>query len=148
MNTKDNQSTCHSDSRRRFLTRSGSAVAAGTALSTLELSRPVHAAGSDLLRLGLVGCGGRGTGAAAQALTSDPQTRLTAVADAFAEPMYSSLETLSRQERIADQVTVEPQNRFCGFEGYRRLIESDVDIVLLCTPHHFLPMLLRAAIVS
>ena len=146
MNETEKATTSNPNSRRGFLVNSGAAVATGSALATLASSRPVHAAGSDLLRLGLVGCGGRGTGAAVQALTADSNTRLTAVADAFAEPMYTCLQTLSRQQRIADQVKVDPERRFGGFDGYRRLIESDVDIVLLCTPPHFRPMHLRATL--
>jgi len=129
------------DSRRRFLATTGSTVAVAS------LAAPaVHAAGTDELRLGLVGCGGRGTGAALQALSADPQTRLVAVADAFAEPMYTCLQSLSRQNNVADRISVQSEHRFGGFDGYQRLIDSDVDIVLLCTPPHFRPMHLRAAL--
>lgn len=106
----------------------------------------VHAAGSDILRLGLVGCGGRGTGAARQALTADPNTRLVAVADAFAEPTYSCLESLSKQANLAQQIDVAATHRFGGFDGFQRLLDSDVDVVLLCTPPHFRPLQLRAAL--
>ena len=84
-------------SRRIFLKSSGRALAAGSAISTLAIAPKVHAAGSDVLRLGLVGCGGRGTGAALQALTADPNTQLVAVADAFAEPMYACLRSLAKR---------------------------------------------------
>lgn len=71
------------ESRRTFL-RSSSVAAIGSSLaSDFATSRDVHAAGSDEIRIGLVGCGDRGAGAAFQALTADPQTRLVAVADAF-----------------------------------------------------------------
>ncbi len=134
-----NSSVGTSNTRRKFLTTSGGTIAAASTLSALS-TPPVHAAGSDVLRLGLVGCGGRGTGAALQALTADPGTRLVAVADAFAEPIYACLQSLSKQAGIAAQVEVDQEHRFGGFEGYQRLLASDVDIVLLCTPPHFRPM--------
>ena len=134
------------DTRRGFLKTSTRAMAIGTAVSTLPTGTPaVHAAGSDVLRLGLVGCGGRGSGAARQALTADPATQLVAVADAFAEPMYSCLESLKKSD-VAAQINVDEDHRFGGFDGFQQLLESDVDVVLLCTPPHFRPMHLRAAL--
>ena len=147
---KDNQVTDpHArDSRRGFLKTSGRAIAAGSAISTLAVAPKVHAAGSDVLRLGLVGCGGRGTGAAVQALTADPNTQLFAVADAFAEPIYACLQSLAKQARIAEQVNVDEERRFGGFDGFKQLLDSDVDVVMLCTPPHFRPMHLRSGIGS
>lgn len=134
-----------SESRRGFLKTSGQAYAAGAAASILAAPN-VHAAGSDLLRLGLVGCGGRGTGAAKQALTADPKTQLVAVADAFAEPMYICLQSLAKQTDIASQINVDEEHRFGGFDGFKQVLESDVDVVLLCTPPQFRPLQLRAAL--
>ncbi|MCC7338296.1 MAG: Gfo/Idh/MocA family oxidoreductase [Pirellulaceae bacterium] len=114
--------------------------------SDFATSRDVHAAGSDEIRIGLVGCGGRGAGAAFQALTADPQTRLVAVADAFPDRMISSLSALSSKDDISKQVTVDADHQFVGFDGYRHVIESDVDVVLLATPPHFRPIHLRAAV--
>ena len=134
------------DSRRGFLKTSGRAFAAGSAVSTLAVAPKVHAAGSDAIRLGLVGCGGRGTGAAVQALTADPNTQLVAVADAFAEPIYTCLQSLAKQDKIAKQVNVDQERRFGGFDGFKQLLDSNVDVVMLCTPPHFRPMHLRAAL--
>ncbi|KAA5539169.1 Gfo/Idh/MocA family oxidoreductase [Roseiconus nitratireducens] len=134
------------DSRREFLKTSGAIIGAGSAASTVTFAPPVHAAGDETIRLGLVGCGGRGTGAVRQALTADANTRLTAVADAFADPMSVCLQSLARQEDVSKQLSVDVDHRFEGFEGYRRLLDSDVDVVLLCTPPHFRPMHLRAAL--
>jgi predicted dehydrogenase len=145
MMSEANSGVGASDTRRRFLKASGGTIAAASTISALS-APPVHAAGSDLLRLGLVGCGGRGTGAALQALTADPGTRLVAVADAFAEPVYTCLQSLSKQPAIAAQVEVDQEHQFGGFDGYQRLLDSDVDIVLLCTPPHFRPLQLRAAL--
>lgn len=128
-------------SRREFLKVSAT-VAAGTA--GLALSRSVHAAGSDVLRVGLIGCGGRGTGAAANALAADPQTRLTALADVFPEKVEHTLKVISGQ--YEDRVDVPPERRFSGFDAYQKLIASGVDVVLLAEPPHFRPRHLQAAI--
>ncbi|MEZ6076627.1 MAG: Gfo/Idh/MocA family oxidoreductase [Pirellulaceae bacterium] len=79
-------------------------------------------------------------------LTADPQTRLVAVADAFPDRMISSLSALSSKDDISKQVTVDADHQFVGFDGYRHVIESDVDVVLLATPPHFRPIHLRAAV--
>jgi predicted dehydrogenase len=130
--------TAESATRRAFLK---TATAAG-ALSALPA---VHAAGSDILRVGLVGCGDRGTGAASQALAADSGARLVAMADAFADRLENSLETLGKTEAIAAKLDVAPARRFVGFDAYRQLLDH-VDVVLLCTPPHFRPIHLKAAI--
>jgi len=129
----------HTISRRRFLGTSAAAAA------TLAAAPRVHAGGTDVLRVGLVGCGGRGTGAAAQALNADANVQLVAMADAFADRLGQSLERLKNDEKIVAKIDVAPERRFTGFDAYKRVIES-VDVVLLCTPPHFRPMHLKAAI--
>ena len=104
-------------SRRKFLK---AAAAAGT----LAVLPEVHAAGSDILRVGLVGCGDRGTGAASQALAADSGARLVAMADAFEDRLESSLETLRKNEAIAAKLDVAPARRFVGFDAYRQLLEQ------------------------
>jgi predicted dehydrogenase len=127
--------------RRGFLASTAGGIAAAL------LAPPfVHAAGSDILRVGLVGCGGRGTGAAAQALAADPGARLTAMADAFADHLESSLTELQRDEAIAPKIDVPAERRFVGFEACRQLVESGVDVVLLATPPHFRPQHLALAV--
>jgi predicted dehydrogenase len=133
-------------SRRRFINQSVSALAAGSAIAGPSAARPVHAAGSDLIRIGLVGCGGRGTGATVQALYADVNTKLVAVADAFEDRIDTSLKTMSRQPEIAARVNVDPDHRFVGFDAYKHVLGSDLDVVLLATPPHFRPLQLRAAI--
>lgn len=131
-------------SRRDFLKRS--AVAAGGLTAALSVSRPVHAAGSDVIRLGLVGCGGRGVGAAAQALRADPGARLVAVADAFEDRVEACLANLRRQSDLGERVVVDRDHCFAGFDGYQGVIASEVDAVLLATPPHFRPRHFRACI--
>ncbi len=126
--------------RRDFLRTS--AVVAGS----LAAVPNVHAGGDDVLKVGLVGCGGRGTGAAAQALAADPNVKLVAMADAFEDRLVESLSTLKSDPKIASKVDVGPEGRHVGFDACRRLIAGGVDVVLLCTPPHFRPQHLRMAV--
>jgi predicted dehydrogenase len=131
-----------SSSRRHFLKTS--TLAAAGALAGLGLSRSVHAAGSDVLKVGLIGCGGRGTGAAANALNADPQAKITALADVFPEKVENSLKGLKAQYK--ERVDVPPERCFTGFDAYQKLIQSGVDVVLLAEPPHFRPRHLKAAV--
>ncbi|HVV98761.1 MAG TPA: Gfo/Idh/MocA family oxidoreductase [Planctomycetaceae bacterium] len=132
-------------SRRDFLKTGTAAVLAGAFASSLSVEKSVYAAGSDVLKIGLIGCGGRGTGAALQALTADPNTRLTAVADTFADRVSAKLGEL-KNSPAADRVTVDADHQFVGFDGYKKVIDSGVDVVLLATPPHFRPAHLKAAV--
>lgn len=128
--------------RRDFL-KTTSALAGGAALAGLSIQRGAHAAEDGKLKVGLIGCGGRGTGAAANALTADPNTVLTAMSDAFEDRLTTSLKGLT--QKFGDRIQVPQEKQFTGFDGYKDVI-ADVDVVLLCTPPHFRPMQLRAAI--
>ncbi len=128
-----------STSRREFLQ-------ATVVTGALAAAPNLHAAGSDLLRVGLVGCGDRGTGAATQALTADPHVRLVAMADAFEDRLQQSLAHLKQDEKVGSKVDVAPDHRFVGFDACQKLLESGVDVVLLCTPPHFRPLHLQAAV--
>jgi predicted dehydrogenase len=126
-------------SRRSFLE---SSAAVGSA--ALAIPRGVHAAGSDTLKVGLVGCGDRGSGAAANAMNADKGVRLVAMADAFGDRLEGSL---ARLKRLApEQVDVERSRCFVGFDSYQQLVASGVDVVLLATPPHFRPAHLKACI--
>jgi predicted dehydrogenase len=121
---------------------------AGAAAATLATLTPaVHAAGSDVLRIGLVGCGNRGTGAAAQALRADKNSRLVALGDMFADKLQKSLSHLKGVADIADRIDVKPDNCFTGFNAYKSVIEMS-DVVLLTTPPHFRPLHLKAAVAA
>lgn len=137
-------STCQPNrTRRHFLKTTVATVGAG-GLASLLAPAAVHASEDSILKIGLIGCGGRGSGAAVQALTADENTRLVAVADAFADQAERSLTAIRRSKDA--QVDVPPERVFVGFDAYKKVIDSDVDIVLLaCTPH-FRPIHLRAAI--
>src|SRR5690348_5529409 len=130
-------------SRRDFV-KGTTAAAIGAALATYSLPSGAYAAENNTLRIGLVGCGGRGTGAAGQALGADPNTKLVAMADMFPDKLEVSLTNLKSQQ-VGDRVQVDNDHKFTGFDAYKKLIDS-VDVVLLATPPHFRPLHLRAAI--
>ncbi len=130
-------------SRREFL-KTSSLLTAGAVAGGLALGRSAHAAGSDLLKLGLIGCGGRGTGAAGNAMTVDKNTRLVAMADAFEDRLQTSHDNLAKL--FKEQVAVKPDHRFVGFDAYKQLLDSNVDVVLLAETPHFRPQHLKAAI--
>jgi predicted dehydrogenase len=133
-------------SRRKFLATAGS-ITAGSALAmNIIPGKSAFAMNSDTLKVGLIGCGGRGTGAANQALKADDNVILTAMADVFEDRLSMSLENLKKER--GDQVQVTEAAQFLGFDGYKRVIESDVDVVLLVTPPCFRPAMLEAAIAA
>ncbi len=133
-------------SRREFLKSSALATAGVAALSQSPSAWAADAGGT--LRIGLIGCGGRGTGAAAQALNADKNVKLVAMADAFSPRLESSLKTLQKQVENSDntaKLDVAPENRFIGFDAYKEVIKR-VEVVLLTTPPHFRPIHLKAAV--
>jgi len=132
-------------SRREFLTRSSAAAVAGTIAGQLALAPHVFAAGSDVLKVGLVGCGGRGSGAASQALHADSRVQLTALGDAFADKLESSLSNLTNSD-VGEKVAVHSDHKFVGFDAYKGVIDSGVDVVILATPPHFRPAHLKYAV--
>ena len=101
---------------------------------------------TNAIKVGLVGCGGRGTGAASQALHADDYAELTAVADISQSQVDNSLKTLRSIGKIAPRVKVEQPSVFLGLDAYQKVIDSGVDVVLLATPPGFRPMHLAACI--
>jgi predicted dehydrogenase len=129
--------------RRDFLKTS--AALAGTAvLGELSISRSAHAAGSDAIRIGLIGCGGRGTGAAVNAMNAGRDIRLVALADVFPDKLRAARQKLKTAR--PDQVAVDDDHCFAGVEAYQHLIESGVDVVLIAPSSHFIPTHLQAAV--
>jgi predicted dehydrogenase len=134
-------------SRRQFLKAStAAAVATSAAAGTIRQAKGFHAGADDLLRVGLIGCGGRGTKAAVQALNADYNVKLTAMGDMFSDRLDTSLQSLERQEKVAHKLDVPVERRFVGFNAYQQVLASGVDVVLLATPPHFRPAHLKAAI--
>ena len=126
--------------RRRFLKQS---ALAASALAVAPLAN-AHVAGGDTLKVGLVGCGSRGSGAIQQALAADKYTSLWALADAFDDRVKSCLE--ETRKAFPDKIDITPDRCFTGFDAYKQLIDSGVDVVLLCSTPAFRPQHLRYAV--
>jgi len=130
-------------SRREFL---GAALATPLAAGIAVAPGGGFAAGPQRLRVGLVGCGGRGTGAAAQAVAADPSVRVVALADLFSDHLETAADLLAR--RAGAQFDCPPERRFTGDDAFRRVLDSGVDVVLLATPPHVRPLHLEAAVAA
>jgi myo-inositol 2-dehydrogenase / D-chiro-inositol 1-dehydrogenase len=131
-------------SRREFLKKSTLAAAGASLALSLDMGRFAHAAGDDAIKIALVGCGGRGTGAAYNAMHADPRVKLVAMADAFSDSLANSLNTLAKQ--CPKQVDVPPERQFVGLDAHQKAIDAGADVVLLCTPPGFRPMQFEAAV--
>jgi predicted dehydrogenase len=140
-----NQTSDKQTSRRDFLKTSSAAVLGGALVSPLGFpSIASGASNNKKLKVGLIGCGGRGTGAVNQALHADENVVLTAMADVFENQLNNSLATLKKE--IGDKVQVDPDHCFVGLDGYQKVINSGVDVVILATPPGFRPQHLKAAV--
>ncbi|MCX6914707.1 MAG: Gfo/Idh/MocA family oxidoreductase [Verrucomicrobia bacterium] len=131
-----NESSNSLTTRREFI-KTTTRIAAASALAGVVIPH-VHAAGGDLIQVALVGCGGRGTGAASNALSSKRgPLKLVAMADVFADKLNSSYENLAKGK--ADQMDVPQDRRFLGFDGYKKAMDclKPGDIVILTTPPAF-----------
>jgi len=148
MTTDPKSPTANSTTPRRTFLKSSAVVATG-ALVTGALQVPhVHAAGSDELKVALIGCGGRGTGAAVNAMRADKRNKLWALADVFQDRLGGVKQTLKDEATKlgADQYAVTDERCFHGFDAYKQIMATEADVVCLCTPPHFRPAQLRAAI--
>jgi predicted dehydrogenase len=125
-----------------FLSR----VSAAGALAAAPAVAHVHVADSDTVRIALIGCGNRGTGACREALSTAGPVRLTAIGDLFPERIENSLQNLSKYADLRPRIDVAPERRFLGFDAYEKVLATDVDVVLLATPPHFRPLHYAAAV--
>jgi myo-inositol 2-dehydrogenase / D-chiro-inositol 1-dehydrogenase len=132
--------------RREFLKTSSSALAGVALAAPLATPRPGYAAEENTIRVALVGCGGRGTGAAFNALSTKGPVKLVALADVFPERVENTLKILS--EKFSAQVDVPPEHRFLGFDAFKKAIDllGKGDLVLLATPAGFRPAHLEYAV--
>lgn len=130
---------------RRALLKNTSLAATGAVL-TSAMTGQVFAAESNTIKIALVGCGGRGTGAAINALSTSGPTQLVAMADVFPDRLQRSLKSLS--DKFPKQVNVPVERQFIGLDGYRQAIDclDGSDVVLLTTPPAFRPMHLEYAV--
>ena len=132
--------------RRTFLKTTGAATVYGTAALKMGFANPLFSMAKDTLKVGLIGCGGRGTGAAVQALSADPDTELFAMADIFEDRLNGALGILEKTH--GKRVNVAKDRRFLGFDAFQKLIDSDVDVVLLACPPGFRPKHFAAAVAA
>lgn len=141
--TNENQTT-----RRTFMKASSAAVVGGSVLGSMANASPhmrsVHSGTDETLKVGLVGCGGRGMGAAVNAMKADQNAKLTAMCDIFPDRLALAREQMSK--RLGEQYGVDDDHSFTDFDGYKELMETDIDVVLLCTTPYFRPMQLAAAV--
>lgn len=151
-NNSESKSTAESlasDSRRGFLkkgTVAGAAAAVGLGSSSLSLARSANAAGRDTIKLGLIGSGGRGRGASIQAMNtaSGNNVELHAIADVFESQADQALESCMTEHE--GKVKVTDDTKFVGLDAYKRVLDSDVDLVILATPPGFRPLHFEKAI--
>ncbi|MCC6671781.1 MAG: Gfo/Idh/MocA family oxidoreductase [Planctomycetes bacterium] len=132
----------HDLSRRRFLRTS--AVLGASALAPLPL-RGVHVSGSDTLKVGVIGCGGRGTGAADNIAKAAPGIVIWALADVFPHRVAQARKDL---QGLGEALQVSDERCFTGFDAYQKLLATEVDIVILATPPGFRPGHIHAAIAA
>lgn len=141
--------------RRDFVKASAATVAA----ASLAGPAMAYAGGMQRIKIGFVGCGGRGTGAAVQALKADPGTVLWAMGDLFPERIDSSLAGITEEMAALDdeansgtrwrnKVQVHEDRRFAGFDSFEKVLASDVDAVILTGYPHFRPAQIRAAVAA
>jgi predicted dehydrogenase len=147
---EDNRTT-----RRDFL-KTSTVAAAGAALATnLSLLKNAHAAGSDIIKVGLIGCGGRGTGAADNVLHSAPGVQIYALADVFDDRLQGARSRLrdiaqsdGKVKELGNKVDVSDDRCFTGLKGYEGLLNSGVNYVMLATPPGFRPIHIEATIAA
>jgi len=130
-----NVSGVSGETTRRDFLKASTAVASATALGTLHVG--AYAGGSDVIRVGMIGCGGRNSGAADQALTADKGARLVAMCDIFMDRVKGVRDML--KGRKGDQVVADDDHCFAGFDGYKRVIEAS-DVVVIANAAKFHPL--------
>ncbi len=144
MSTKNTNSPDKNASRRNFLKTSSLLVAGGAVASSLNIANAAHAYGSDTIKIGLIGCGGRGTGAAAQAMNTEGSVKLVAMGDVFANKVQGAMRGLKGQ--YGEKVDVPQERMFDGIDNYKKVLETDCDLVILATPPGFRPQHVEAAV--
>jgi len=126
--------------RRDFL--GASAVSAAALLAPAG----VHAAADEAMKVGVIGCGGRGTGAALDHLHGNPTNKIVAIADVFNDRAQSFINNVKRDKQAGGQLAVTPDSTFIGLDAYQKVLASDIDLVILATPPGFRPVHLAAAV--
>ncbi len=156
MSEKINGEQDRNASRRQFLKTTSALVGGAMLGANSQIARAAHPGGSDEIKVALVGCGGRGAGAATQALATKGKVTLWAMADAFPDKVYWCLDQVNQQVERGRQsgdelfndskVDVPSERQFHGFDAYRQAIDSGADVVILATPPGFRPIHFEAAV--
>ncbi|MCF7848628.1 MAG: Gfo/Idh/MocA family oxidoreductase [Kiritimatiellales bacterium] len=139
-------------SPRRDFVKLSSAAIAGAAPLAATIPASIYAAGSDKVRVGVIGCGNRGSGAATNCLEADPSVEIVAVADALSDRVAAftnKVHALCQKQSInsRQRVRVTPDTTFIGFDGYRKMLAmDDLDLVIITSPVTFHPLHLEATI--
>ncbi|TWT37996.1 Inositol 2-dehydrogenase [Posidoniimonas corsicana] len=154
MGEKQQTTTPNSPSRRGFLAASGAAVATASLASRAMAVAP-HTFGDDTIKVGLVGCGGRGKSAVQQIINTPGPIKVVALADAFEYRIKEAINSSNAAARdklgsdggnVQDIVDVPAERQFVGLDAYKGLLETDCDLVVLATPPGFRPVQLEAAV--
>ena len=133
----------HTGASRRDFLKTSTAVAIGSGLASGLSLTGAYAAGSDEIKVGVIGCGGRGTGAIDNVLSSAEGVRLVAIGDLFKDRLDASLKNLAKH---GEKVAIPADRQFVGWDAYQKVIASDVNYIILASPPAFRPMHLKAAI--
>lgn len=136
-------SAAHGGNTRRDFLKQASVAAGAATIAGLPIARSAHAAGDETIKIGMIGCGGRCTGAAAESLSAGPSVKLVAMYDVFPDRVQGRRKVL--KDRYPDQVQVDDAHCFSDFQGYQKVIDS-VDVVLIACASKFHPMYAEAAI--
>jgi len=152
MKNTEKSATVKNVGRRKFISDAAIAAAAITSMGIVTSCKGKEkevlpelltvAPDGKVLKAGLIGCGGRGTGAAVNFLDAGPNLQITALGDVFRDRLDQCRENLKKQRNVE----IAEENCFTGFDSYQKVIDSGVDLVLLCTPPHFRPMHIEAAV--
>jgi myo-inositol 2-dehydrogenase/D-chiro-inositol 1-dehydrogenase len=139
--------------RREFLATAAAATAAVSA--GLSWVPNVHAAGDDVIKVGLIGCGGRGTGAAENVLHSAPNVEIVALGDVFQDRLDGCRNRLKeigandgKVKELGNKVSIKDENCFIGLDAYEKVIGSGANYIILATPPGFRPIHLQAAVAA
>ena len=141
MNQSDQQT-----SRREFIKTSSAAAIGGALASNIIFPQRTFAENSETIKIGLIGCGGRGSGNVREAMTADSNCVLVAMADAFEDELALHLKALKGNKEISDRIKVTKENCFVGLDAYKKVIDSGVDVVILATPPGFRSLHMKYAV--
>ena len=136
-NSKKNQKSTPQSSRRDFV-KTTALFTAGMMLPSMEIAAMANVFNDKTLKIAVIGCGGRGAGAAVQALRADENVQLVAMADAFEDRLNGSLQSLQKEFEGTNKVNVLEKHRYVGFDAYKKAIDQ-ADVVILTTPPGFRP---------